>query len=83
MRPFSTWSEPAIRSAAVQAAERVLDLMADFGALPPVTPTRAGAEVYCEELHGLLEALARQERRIQKLFDELRLREHWRDLGSR
>jgi hypothetical protein len=82
MRPFRSWSEPAIEVAAVTTGQRVLDLMMVFRDARPVPPDRAEVEAYCRELHDLIEALSREERRITHLADELGLREHWRDLGT-
>jgi hypothetical protein len=79
MRRLSTWSELEMQAAAVRAATRVLDLLAGFSASEPAAPTAAGVEAYRAALHGLLEQLARQERCVEELADELRLREHWRD----
>ncbi|HSJ16108.1 MAG TPA: hypothetical protein VK939_17000 [Longimicrobiales bacterium] len=83
VRRFSTSSEAALQADAVQTAGRVLGLLAAFRAALPAPVTGMAVEAYRKELHGLLEQLEHDERRLEDLADELILRGHWRTLRDR
>jgi hypothetical protein len=82
MRPFAGLSERELESAAEAAVGEVHQLLESFTAAWPRSTEHEDLEPCRHDLHSLGEALSRAEQRIAALSDELRLRDHWRQIAA-